>query len=74
MTLFPGHTSFLESINLLLQRQWLDILEDTKKKKAARDKQKKEAALRQLEQQKETTAAAKDKDTAKDSPDSSNRE
>lgn len=33
------------------KRQWLDILEDSKKKKAARDKQKKEAALRLSEQQ-----------------------
>ncbi|CAI9734539.1 Hypothetical predicted protein [Octopus vulgaris] len=33
------------------KRQWLDILEDSKKKKAARDKQKKEAAMRLAEQQ-----------------------
>ena len=31
------------------QRQWLDILEDTKKKKAAKEKQKKEAALAKRE-------------------------
>ncbi|XP_053378630.1 exocyst complex component 8-like [Mercenaria mercenaria] len=33
------------------KRQWLDILEDTKKKKLARDKQKKESAARLAEQQ-----------------------
>ncbi|CAG5136219.1 unnamed protein product, partial [Candidula unifasciata] len=33
------------------KRQWLDALEDTKKKKAVRDKQKKEAATRAAEQQ-----------------------
>ena len=55
-----------------MQRQWLDILEDTKKNKAARDKQKKEAALRLVEQQKETTAA-NDKNVPKESVDSSNR-
>ena len=32
------------------QRQWLDILEDTKKKKAVKDKQKKEAANRLSDQ------------------------
>lgn len=33
------------------KRQWLDALEDTKKKKAVKDKQKKEAAARLAEQQ-----------------------
>ncbi|KAK3105314.1 hypothetical protein FSP39_022322 [Pinctada imbricata] len=33
------------------KRQWLDILEETKKNKAARDKQKKEAAMLLAEQQ-----------------------
>ncbi|KAK3737154.1 hypothetical protein RRG08_016459 [Elysia crispata] len=33
------------------KRQWLDALEDTKKKKAVKDKQKKEAAMRLAEQQ-----------------------
>jgi len=33
------------------QRQWLDVLEETKKKKLARDKQKRETALRLTEQQ-----------------------
>ncbi|KAL3861830.1 hypothetical protein ACJMK2_007844 [Sinanodonta woodiana] len=33
------------------KRQWLDILEETKKKKASRDKQKKEVVLRLAEQQ-----------------------
>ena len=33
------------------QRQWLDVIEETKKTKMARDKQKKEAALKLAEQQ-----------------------
>ncbi|XP_052286222.1 exocyst complex component 8-like isoform X2 [Dreissena polymorpha] len=56
------------------KRQWLDILEETKKKKLARDKQKKEAALRLAEQQntgpttpkKEEASKLDDVDTAKD--------
>ena len=39
------------SLSFFSQRQWLDILEDSKKKKLARDKQKREAALRLVEQQ-----------------------
>ncbi|XP_059153846.1 exocyst complex component 8-like [Physella acuta] len=40
------------------KRQWLDALEDTKKKKAVRDKQKKEAAMRLAEQQLQAALAS----------------
>ncbi|KAI8795680.1 exocyst complex component 8 [Biomphalaria glabrata] len=40
------------------KRQWLDALEDTKKKKALRDKQKKEAAMRLAEQQLQAALAS----------------
>ncbi|XP_005112876.1 exocyst complex component 8 [Aplysia californica] len=40
------------------KRQWLDALEDTKKKKASRDKQKKEAAMRLAEQQLQAALAS----------------
>lgn len=44
------------------KRQWLDILEDTKKKKLARDKQKRESALRLVEQQATSPHATQKKD------------
>ena len=37
----------MEEVLYVIQRVWLDILEETKKKKAAADKQRKEAATAQ---------------------------
>ncbi|WAR13829.1 EXOC8-like protein [Mya arenaria] len=48
------------------KRQWLDILEETKKKKLARDKQKREAALRLAEQQAASPSTPKQEETIED--------
>ncbi|XP_046562976.1 LOW QUALITY PROTEIN: exocyst complex component 8-like [Haliotis rubra] len=50
MLMFP-ETRIYQADSTKAKRQWLDILEDTKKKKVAKDKQRKEAALRLVEQQ-----------------------
>ncbi|XP_052821262.1 exocyst complex component 8-like [Mya arenaria] len=46
------------------KRQWLDILEETKKKKLARDKQKREAALRLAEQQAASPSTPKQEESS----------
>ncbi|XP_041378442.1 exocyst complex component 8-like [Gigantopelta aegis] len=48
MLMFP-ETRIYQTDSTKSKRQWLDILEDTKKKKAAKEKQKKEAALAKKE-------------------------
>jgi len=54
---FPESQHMYQTDTAKAKRQWLDSLEDTKKKKAIKDKQKKEAAERQrlLEQQNQVT-------------------